>query len=343
MPGDGMGGSRRSATIYAVAERAGVSIATVSRVLHGHGAASAGSRARVLKAVDELDYVPRHSARSLAVGRYGAYGLVLGDLTGSYFPQLALGFEAEAARDACSVVLQLADQRSDPMAALRGLLSRVDALAIGPSALPDADVARLARRVPTVVLGRAAVDGCDVVQSESAGSARRLAQHLVEHGRHRLLFVGDVDGSWDAQERFAGFAAGCADAGVTPLPPLQSAQTEAAGVHVADAIATDPRSVDAVVCVNDELALAIAHRLPRHGLRVPDDIAVTGWDDVPAARYLTPGLTTVRQPVFDLGVVGGAVLRRRAADPDGERTTTVLPTELVIRRSCGCPDLEEAS
>jgi LacI family transcriptional regulator len=325
------------ATIYSVAESAGVSIATVSRVLKDRDAASPALRDRVLQAVEELDYVPRQSARSLAEGAHHAYGLVVGDLDGAYYPPLVIGFESTAGSSGSSVVLQVAHSQSEPALAARGLLSRVDALAIGPSALPDAAVERLARRVPVVVVGRQPIDGLDAVITENASSARALVEHLVAHGRRRLQFAGTVDGSWDAAQRFAGVEGARVAAGLPDLPPIQVAQTEEAGAALAERFAALParERPDALLCGNDELALALVHRLRQLGVDVPGDLAVTGWDDVHAARYLTPGLTTVRQPVADLGRAAAELLGRRLTAPDAEPLIRTLATEVVVRESCG--------
>jgi LacI family transcriptional regulator len=327
----------RSATIYSVAASAGVSIATVSRVLKDRDAASPALRDRVLQAVEELDYVPRQSARSLAEGAHQAYGLVVGDLVGAYYPPLVIGFEATAGLGGRSVVLQVADSSSEPALAARDLLSRVDALAIGPSALPDEAVERLGRRVPVVVVGRRPIGGLDAVVTESAPSARALVEHLVGHGRRRLQFAGSVDGSWDAAQRFAGVEQARIAAGLESLPPLEVPQTEEAGVDLADRLAVmrPVERPDAVLCGNDELALALVHRLRALGIDVPRTIAVTGWGDVHAARYLTPGLTTVRQPVAELGRIAGELLARRLDQPDAEPIVRTLPTDVVIRETCG--------
>lgn len=327
-----------SPTIYSVAERAGVSIATVSRVLKDRDSATPAVRDRVLLAVEELDWVPRQSARSLAEGAHRAFGIIVGDLVGAYFPNLVIGFEASAGDGSRSVVLQVTVHRNEPVLAARGLLSRVDGLAVGPCSLPDAAIRRLAKQVPVVLVGRRPIDGLDAVITESSTSAATVARHLIEHGRRRLLFAGALDGTLDATERFEGASSAVREAGLEWLTPRISPQTEQAGAAVAEHLASLPPAErpDAVVCGNDELALALVQRLGRLGVRVPDDIAVTGWDDVHAARYLSPGLTTVRQPVDRLGRVAAELLARRLATPSAAPTVQRLPTTPVLRESCGC-------
>lgn len=331
-------GASGETTIYAVAERAGVSIATVSRVLSGSPKASADARERVLDAAAALDYVPRGAARSLAVRREAAYGLVIGDSSGPYHPQLALGFQAAAAVSGCGVVLAVVGD-DDPAGAVRRLLPRVDGLAVAPSSLPAEALEALARSTPVVLLGREPRPDCDAVVSDSAPSAVALVEHLVQrHGVRRPRFVGDPDASWDAAERHRGYVAGCASAGLDPGEPLRCEQTDTAGQRVASALLDGGPLPDALVCVNDEVALGLGAALHDAGVVVGRDTALTGWDDIPAARWVRPALTTVSQPVRALGAAAAQLLDERLAGTSEQALPTVrtLPTSAMIRASCGC-------
>lgn len=333
------------ATIYAVAERAGVSIATVSRVLSGSPKASPAARERVIAAAADLHYVPRSAARSLAVRREAAYGLVIGDSTGPYHPLLALGFQAAAAASGCGVVLAVVDD-DDPAGVVRRLLPRVDGLAVAPSALPAEALAALARSTPVVLLGREPHPQCDAVVSDSAPSAVALVEHLASHGRRHPRFVGDPGASWDAAERHRGYLAGCAAAGLDPGEPLRCDQTDAAGERAAVELLGAGELPDALVCVNDEVALGLGAALHDAGVVVGRDTSLTGWDDVPAARWVRPALTTVSQPVRELGAEAARRLDERLAGAEpgraapardrGAPVVRTLPTGVMIRSSCGC-------
>lgn len=322
-------------TIYSVAERAGVSIATVSRVLSGQSPVSDSARDKVLAAVRQLNYVPQNSARSLASRRHHAYALVIGALTGPYYSELIMGFEEAATGYGQSVLLMVAGPRKDPLQDLAELRGRVDGVLVAHFTAPVDALVRLGERLPVVAVGRDAVPGCDLVGSENLASAVRLTSHLLSLGRTKLIYVGDPDGSTDVRDRYQGFVEAHKAAGLRPRKPtLRVPQTEQGGESVVDRIHRRLETIDGLVCANDELALSIMDGLRRRGVSVPGDVAVVGWDDVPAARYVTPALTTVRQPVREMGRVAAELLQARAGG-EGPSGPSILPTEVIIRESCG--------
>jgi LacI family transcriptional regulator len=327
-------------TLHMVALRAGVSTATVSRVLKGRGPASESTRAKVVAAADELGYTPPGRPRTPVVTRHDVHGLVLADLTGAYDSEIVMGFESAAAELGQGVALVVVQRRHDASEALHGLAQRVDGLAIGANTVPDSVVLDLSRDLPVVLLARPAVAGCDSVRAENAGNAALLTSHLLEHGRSHLVFVGDPDSSPDVAERYSGFRTAHVVAQV-PMrrPPLRVPLVEGAGIHVADEILRRRVKVDGLVCANDDLALAIIRRLQDNGVSLPDEMAVVGWDDVLAARYTSPALTTVRQPIRDIGRLACEQLQARIVGGRPAGRARVLATQVVIRSSCGCPVL----
>ena len=326
------------ATIYTVAEAAGVSIASVSRVLQGSRAVSEATRSKVLEAAARLNYVPLGAARSLAVGQHEAQGLVLPMLTGPYYSELLVGFEARAAELGQSVVLALPDARRDASQAVRALASRIEGLAVhGSVETPEDVLAGLGTVKPLLVIAGCVLPGIDAVGAENTSSARDLTAHLFAHGRRRLLFLG-APYPCDMRDRYEGFCLAHTDRGLEPSDPVRIPIEEADGVRFAERFLAGDHDADAVVCANDELALAVLDRLTRAGVRVPDDVAITGWDDVMAARYVRPGLTTVRQPVREIGALAASRLHERVSGGGGALEPVVLPTELVLRGSCGCAD-----
>jgi LacI family transcriptional regulator len=336
-----MGSTQRGghgATIYSVAERAGVSIASVSRVLQGSSAVSDATRAKVLAAVDELNYVPLGAARSLAVRQHEAHGLVLPELTGPYYAELLLGFETRAAELGQSVVLVLTEGKRDLARTLRQLATRVDGLAIlGASSLPDAALRGVRGSKPVILIAGDAQPDVEAVGAENEGSARELTAHLFDHGRKRLLFVGDPDTAADVRDRYRGFVAAHRARRRKAAEPVRTAFREEDGAAFAQRVLDGEVEADALFCANDELALSVMHTLQDGGLDVPGDIAVVGWDDVMTARYVRPGLTTVRQPVRELGALVAERLHERVAGFPPKEGRQVLPTQVVLRSSCGCP------
>ncbi len=327
-------------TIHTVARRAGVSTATVSRVLKNSAPVSKSTRAKVIAAACELSYSPPERSRPSAPTRRDAYGMVLEDLDGSYHGELVMGFESAAADLGQGVALFVARRRHDASEALHALARRVDGLAIGANTVPDSVVHELSRDLPVVLLARPEVAGADSLRAENLENAALLTSHLLRHGRSHLVFVGDPDSCLDVAERYSGFRSAHIVADV-PMrrPPLRVPLVEGAGIQVADEILRRRVKVDGLVCANDDLALAVVKRLQDNGAHLPDDLAVVGWDDVLAARYISPALTTVRQPIRDLGRLAAERLQARIGGGDLVGQARVLPSLVVVRSSCGCPVL----
>ena len=234
----------------------------------------------------------------------------------------------------------LADGKADLARAVRQLATRVDGhrrARLGRHAA-EAVARGPARSKPVVIIAGTPQPASSACGAENASSAEQLTEHVLAHGRTRLLFVGDPDGAPDIRERYAGFVAAhrargprAGRAGPRPVPRGGGRRPSPSG--------SSPASIeaDALVCANDELALASWPTCRTPACDVPGDIAVVGWDDVMAARYVRPGLTTVRQPVRELGVLAAdAPARARLRRGRPARSPSVLPTEVVIRGSCGC-------
>lgn len=346
-------------TIYQVAEHAGVSIATVSRAFGDPSKVAPRTRDAVFEAARELRYVPAAAARALAVRRSKALGVVLPHIAGPYYAELLVGFEVAASELGLSVVLALARPQEQRPAAVLDLLGRVDGVAFMARSGADDEVVRQVSEVrPTVSVARGRVTGVDAFYAENRSSARRLTEHLLEHGCRRIGFVGHPEEGSDIGRRHRGYLDALAAAGLTPAAHFAADPVEDAGLEVAEqlleadqsdsdrasgspASSDGPRGVaglDALVCGNDELALAIIARLTAAGLDVPADLVVTGWDDTVTARYLSPGLTTVRQQVGELGALAAHRLAARIGGEPVQEPVTIGST-LVLRESCGClPD-----
>ncbi|MFC6022627.1 LacI family DNA-binding transcriptional regulator [Plantactinospora solaniradicis] len=328
-------------TIYEVARHAGVSIATVSRALRDSTLVTEATRARVRAAVEELNFTPNQLGRSLAEGRHAANGIVFPDLVGPYYAEVVLGYEEVASELGRSVLILATSGRRDATAAVLDLARRVDGMAIIANAVPDDVVTDIAATgLPVVLLARQPVRGIDTIRTRNDRTAAELAAHLAAHGHRRITFLGDPDRSSDVAGRLAGLRTGLRAAGLPEPAAVRCALDVAAGEAAAIELLAGSDRPDAVVCANDEVALGARLAAEAAGLRVPEDLAVTGWDDVLAARFT--GLTTVRQPMRDLGAVSARWLHHRITERTTDGTPVparrrVLPTRLVVRRSCGCP------
>jgi LacI family transcriptional regulator len=320
-------------TIRDVAADAGVSIATVSRVMRGTAPVAPETRRRVLASVNDLRFTPSSLGRSLAEGRHAANGIVFPDLSGPYYAEVTLGYEEVAGELDQAVLILSTHGRSDAPEMVLELAGRVDGLVILGRTVSDEVAAEIAvRGVPLVLLARPGTKTVDSIQAENTRSARTLTRHLLDHGARRLAFLGDADRSPDAMERWTGMRDALSAAGLAVDDPVPAGFSEEAGRRAAQELAANGIP-DAVVCANDELALGLIVGLHAMGIAVPADVAVTGWDDVMAARYC--GLTTVRQPMRELGARAAHALDLRIRGDDRPARHEVLPTRPVVRHSCG--------
>lgn len=325
-------------TIYEVADRAGVSIATVSRALRGSPLVADGTRRRVLEVADSLRFRPSRAGRALAEGQHAANGIVFPDLSGPYYAEVVLGYEEVVAELARSVLILTTHGRAEAAERVLELSGRVDGMVIMGRTVADDVVARIAETgLPLVLLARPplpAGDGPQVstVNADNETSARELTTHLLDHGHRRLAFMGDPDESPDVAGRYAGYLA----AHPGGDGPVRCAFDVAAGTEAAlELLRRRGNRPDALVCANDEVALGALSAAQELGIDVPGGLALTGWDDIMAARYAR--LTTVRQPMRELGALAARRLEEQITGTTPDPRHEVLRTEVVTRTSCGCP------
>ncbi|WP_214324295.1 LacI family DNA-binding transcriptional regulator [Nonomuraea sediminis] len=350
-------------TIYEVAQRAGVSIATVSRALRGTGPVAAKTREKVMKAVEELNFTPSRLGVSLAEGRHAANGIVFPNLAGPYYTEVLLGYEEVASELGRSVVILSTKGRSNVNDLIKDLAGRVDGMLIFGHTAPDPLVAELVQvGMRLVFVSREPLAGADTLRSENTGSATRLARHLLGHGYERFAFLGapmvtgdDVDERWQGVRSVLGsaieavptaeYTVECGyDAALKLLKSRKGtaghAGPTASGQGTAGNVGT--RRPQVLVCSDDEVALGALLAAEELGLAVPDDLAVTGWDDIMAARHARPALTTIRQPMRELGARAARALDELITGVRDTPKNLVLSTELVIRASCGKHPQEES-
>ena len=322
-------------TIRDVAQHAGVSIATVSRALRDSGSVRKDTRARVLEAAEALQFTPSRLGRQLAERRHAANGIVFPDLSGPYYAEVVLGYEAVAAERERSVLILSTHGRATAPAMVEDLATRCDGMVVMGRTVPDNVIERLvARGMPVVMLARPPIGNVDSVNADNRGSAVDLGRHVLDRGARRVAFVGAPEASPDVAERWSGVREAFAD---TPDAELTDEHVdgfgEDTGREVARAALARGREAlpDAFVCANDELALGLMAALAEAGVDVPGQVMVTGWDDVMAARYA--GLTTVRQPMRALGGTAARLLDELVTGVRSEPRHELLPTELVTRTS----------
>ena len=324
-------GSRRP-TVREIAEIAQVSIATVSRVSRGTGQVRPELRQRVLQVIEEYGYRPSQLGRALAERKHGSVAIVFPGLAGPYFSELIQGFEYEAMEAGAGVHIVGTHRRAAADADVLAMSARVDGIAVHGGTVKPETLQRLAAEVPVVVLAGQPLDGIPAVRADNSRMAELTRHLLVDHGYRRLAFVGNPEGSPDVTERWAAFQRAHREAHVqAPTEPVKIGLQQSDGVIAAGDLLNGPSRPDAIVCANDETALGVLIGTLGRGLRVPGDVAITGFDDVAMSSLVQPGLTTIRQPIRELGA---ATARLLMADQSTE--DLVLPTELVLRGSCGC-------
>lgn len=327
-----------SVTIKDVARMANVSVATVSRALNGHDNVTEAARAAVLKVAAQMRYTPHAAARSLSSKRTHTVGVVLPDLHGEFFSELVRGID-QVAREHHQYLL-VSSYHGHPEeqgAALRAMRGRVDGLLVMSPYVDNAGhlTENLSPSLPVVLINTHLPEaGCVSLRIDNHGGAMQMVRHLVDCGHRRIAFISGPEDNFDARERLRGYR----DALAALLPGavewvLPGDFSEAAGHAAGSVLAAATDRPDAIFAANDMMALGCLFALNQAGVRVPADVALVGFDDIPLARYVHPGLTTMRVNIAELG----ARALRALLDPAGEvaNASDAIVARLIVRESCG--------
>ncbi|SKB01988.1 transcriptional regulator, LacI family [Agreia bicolorata] len=351
----------KAPTVYDVAERAGVSIASVSRVLRSPDSVKEQTRERVLEAVRHLGYVPSANARGLAARRTNVIGLFFpghDDVAGSegqlvaasggvttvrddpttepetnnfYFDEVLRGAEIEAWRRGFALMVA-AGRGASREAIVNDIAGRVDGLAVLARTVPDELLTHVARRIPVVVLAATrGTDAFDHVSVNNAPGMRAMTEHVLKAGARSLLYIAGPEDSPDDAERLQGFRAALDGNAEVAVELIRGDFSRGRGREIA--LGIDPLP-DAIVCSNDQTALGVLDAMGRRSISVPDDVMVTGFDGIAAGRHSSPRLTTVHQPMVELGRAAIQALTARFDDPSMDARSLVLPVQVVLRESC---------
>jgi LacI family transcriptional regulator len=340
-------------TLFDVARLAGVSTATVSRVVHGQDRVREATRIRVQQAIEELGYVPDGAAQSLSRRRKEIIGMVcverpaqqydIENMNLLFYDEVLRGVESLIRDREWSLLITFLRGACDPdFPRLEVFSGKVDGIVIGEGIVPSPFLERLATRVPVVVIAASPDEwAADVVTADNRSGSAAVITHLIrDHGKRRLFWVDGPPNSPDSRERRLGL-----DQVLRTTPQCElvgwhqgffSVQSgEEAGQRL---VAMPPGELpDAIVSANDQMAIGVLRALTRAGITVPDRVALVGFDDIFPGSQCEPPLTTVHQPMRRLGERACARLLDRITDPDLSPTVELLPTELVLRSSCGCP------
>lgn len=326
---------RRAANIFDVARLAGVSHQTVSRVLNNLPNVRPATRARVEQAIAQLRYSPSPAARALVTRRTRVIGLLAPGRSDFGPTSIAthFNFAARAARYSVDTVSSPSSDPSSVRAVVEALLrQRVDAIVLIVSDIAVLEIVRsLDLGIPLVAVAAAARRSSWTVSIDQYRGARSAVRHLAELGHSRILHLAGPPQSPDAVERLRGWRDELAANRLEVVPHLVGDWSPASGFALGSEMELHPG--DALFVANDQMSIGVLSALRERGLRVPEDIGIVGFDDVPEAAYLFPALTTVRQ---DFASLGGLIMQKvliAIEEPDAESESTPLPTSLVIRNS----------
>lgn len=338
----------RNPSIKDIARAAGVSHSTVSRALQGSNQVSAGTVARIRKIAEEAGYRPSAAARSLVVGRSNTIGVVVTNIADPFVAGVVSGIEDMAEQHGYSVFL--ANSHADPQRELRVVRSfeerRVDGIIVTSSRVGALYVPVMERlRVPVVLLNNQhPSEFVHSVLIDNLGASYEATRHLVELGHRRIAYIGDRLGHQSDTERSAGYRRALEEAGIEFEPTLavRGNGMPEGGEDAMAQLLSLPQPPTAVFCYNDMTALGVMRRIRAIGLRIPRDVSVVGFDDLYLSQYLEPPLTTVRQPMRQMGRMAMETLLHIF---DGPHSTHNLRVEgqLIVRRSTASPQQEKSS
>jgi DNA-binding LacI/PurR family transcriptional regulator len=334
-------GQGRPPTIRDVAARAGVSHQTVSRVINDNPSVTAATRERVLTAIRDLAFVPSPMARGLISNQTRSIGIVADDVSDHFFARVVAGAEAEARRRSYYLMIGSVEPGDDEGGYLRLMLERrVEGLILArPSVplMPSDLVAARGAGVPLVAVGFNDLPGFPVVDVDNRRGGYDASRHLLEHGHRRIATVVGPGGWPSAAARLEGYRQALRDAGVAEDPKLvehASGWGLESGRAAATRLLERGAAFTALFAHSDLIALGAIRQLRDGGLRVPDDVSVVGYDDLPVADYVEPALTTVHQPMREVGALAaGFVLDQLAGGSAPALEAHLLPAVLVARQS----------
>jgi LacI family transcriptional regulator len=331
-----------SVTIHDVAARAGVSVATVSRVLNGKQLVREETSRQVLDAAKLLRYVPNVAARSLSLRSSQTIGVVLPDVHGEFFSEVIRGIDVAARGEGYHILVSGSHSDAVEMfEVLEAMRGRVDGVIVMAPDLATGNLRdAISGDLPAVLLN-SADKSHDAITIDNYGGARAMMRHLAQLGHERIAFVTGPEHNADARERLRGYRQAMRSAKM-PARALEVAGdfAEQSGYAAAmQLLERDPRPT-AVFAANDSMAVGVLAALAARRIRVPRDMTVVGFDDIPIARYVAPPLTTMSVDIADLGRRAFAVLRGAINGNTQLKQQECIGTTLVVRKSCGAPETQ---
>ena len=332
-------GHTSTVTIHDVAERAGVSVATVSRVLNGKELVRDETAQHVLAAAKSLRYVPNVAARSLSIRRSQTIGIVLPAVHGEFFSEVIGGIDVAARKDNYHILVSGSHSDAGEMiAVIEAMRGRVDGLLV---MAPDVALTSLREQIPAdlpMVLLNSADEGRDSITIDNFNGARSMMRHLQSLGHKRIAFIKGPQPNADARERLRGYRAAMGIGAPRELE-IDGDFTERSGHAAVEPILRLQERPTAIFAANDSMAVGALSALVDEGLNVPRDMSVVGFDDIPIAHYVSPPLTTIGVDLAELGRRAFALLGESIAEPRRDARQECIGTTLVVRKSSAAPPI----
>jgi len=330
------------ATIRDVAKLAGVSFKTVSRVINNDPYVSSETLAKVKRVIEETGYRPNINARGLAVNRTFLIGLVIPEISSAAYAMMIHGVEeVSASQDYGLVLCSTRHSRKKEASLFESLAAtrRVDGILLFSNRIDTSYITRMKEfGMPFVAIDRDVEDETiPCVYTNNRDGVYRTASHLISTGRSRIAYITPVIDTCTTVERLEGYERAMRDHGLyyQGRTIVDHTGDRSKGFTAMTRLLTREDPPDGVVAFNDLLAIGAMQAIKEHGLRVPEDIAVVGFDDIEAASLVEPALTTVRQPLDDIGQVACKMLLQLIKGESPATRKTVFDPILVVRKSCG--------
>ncbi|MFC4638373.1 LacI family DNA-binding transcriptional regulator [Deinococcus hohokamensis] len=328
----------RNVTIKDIAKAANVSISTVSRTLNGSPIVAPDKQRRVMEAAARLGYVPNASAQGLVRGRSMTIGVLTQDIASPFYNEVARGIDAGFSGTGYQPIFVNGHwQSQDESAAITTLIRhQVDGLIILGGRLDDEQLHKLAARYPLVLVGRR-VAGLErrSLAVDNVHGAWLATTHLIQMGHRRIGHITGVASQRDALDRLEGYRLALAEANIAFDPKLvyEGDFNEGSGIQAVDHWLAQGTVFSAIFAANDQMAFGARLGLYRKDIRVPDDVSLVGFDDLPASRIALPPLTSVHQPLFEMGEQAAQLISQQLTAPDRPTTPPLLPLTLSVRES----------
>lgn len=330
-------------TIIDVARESGVSYSTVSRVLNGYEFVKPTTREKVLQAAERLGYVPNQQARSLAGGRSNLIGILVPGLDNGYISEIIRGIDEELAKSDYNLILYTTHRQhgreTNYVATIMNGAADGVLLVVPLISMTYLDVLSQ-QNFPYVLIDQADAAGkSSFVNAANWQGAYDATQYLIKLGHQRIGFITGLEGLASASDRLEGYRAALTDHGLTLSSALISRGDfqEEGGYDAAQKLLALPQRPTAILAANDLSAFGAIEAIREQGLRIPEDISIMGFDDIPQASLVHPKLTTVHQPLQEMGQMGVKMLLERIQHPEREAYQVTLNTQLVVRDSCQSP------